>query len=96
MRLMGLVATYPRPRTSQEAPEHKVYPDLLRDLVVTRPNQAWCTCITCIPMCHGFAYLVAIMDWKSRAVLPWKISNTLDADFCVGALLDARDRKSVV
>ena len=90
MRPMGLVATYPKPRTSQKAPGHKIYPYLLRSLEVTEPNHVWCADITYIPMGRGFAYLVAIMDWKSRAVLSWKISNTLDTDFCVEALRDAR------
>jgi putative transposase len=91
MRWMGLTATYPKPKTSKKAPGHKIYPYLLRDLKVDRPNQAWCADITYIPMGRGFAYLVAIMDWHSRAVLGWKISNTLDSDFCVSALLQARE-----
>jgi putative transposase len=91
MRKMGLVAIYPKPRTSIKSPEHKVYPYLLRDLKVTRSNQAWCSDITYIPMRRGFAYLVAIMDWKSRAVLGWSISNTLDTDFCNEALEMARE-----
>ncbi len=90
MRRMGVVATYPKPRTSQIAPENKVYPYLLRDVEVSRPNHVWCSDITYIPMRRGFAYLVVIMDWNSRAVLGWKISNTLDTDFCLRALEDAR------
>ena len=90
MGLMGISAVYPKPRTSLQAPENKTYPYLLRNLTVTRPNQVWCADITYIPMGRGFAYLVAIMDWHSRAVLGWRISNTLDADFCVDALRDAR------
>ena len=91
MRRMGLVAIYPKPRTSLKSPEHKVYPYLLRNLDITRPNQVWCSDITYIPMKRGFAYLVVIMDWYSRAVLGWRISNTLDTDFCLRALEDARE-----
>jgi len=90
MRRMGLAAVYPKPRTSVMAPENKVYPYLLRHLVVDHPNQAWCSDITYSPMKRGFAYLVVIMDWNSRAVLGWRISNTLDARFCLEALADAR------
>ncbi len=90
MRKMGLRAIYPKPRTSLKSPENKVYPYLLRTLEVTRPNQVWCTDITYLPMKRGFAYLVVIMDWHSRAVLGWRISNTLDTDFCLRALEDAR------
>jgi len=90
MQEMGIVAIYPKPRTSVKSPEHKVYPYLLRRLEVTRPNQVWCADITYIPMGRGFAYLIAIMDWHSRAVLGWRISNTMDTDFCVEALRDAR------
>jgi len=89
--LMGLAAIYPKPRTSLKSPENEVYPDLLRHLEITRPNQVWGSDITYIPMRRGFAYLVAIMDWHSRAVLGWRISNTLDTDSCVQALLDARE-----
>jgi putative transposase len=85
MRLLGLEAIAPKPRTSQPSPDHKKYPYLLRDLAVERPDQVWCADITYIPMPGGFAYLVAIMDWHSRAVLAWRISNTLDAGFCVAA-----------
>lgn len=89
MRFMGLVAIYPKPRTSLKSLQHTIYPYLLRELKVTRPNQVWCSDITYIPMRHGFAYLVVIMDWYSRAVLAWRISNTLDTSFCVEALQEA-------
>jgi putative transposase len=89
MRLMGLEAIYPKPTTSQGHPAHKVYPYLLRDLVIERPNQVWCADITYIPMAKGFVYLVAVMDWFSRRVLAWRVSITMDADFCVEALHDA-------
>ena len=92
MRLMGLQAIYQRPRTSQPAPDHQVYPYLLRDLRIERVNQVWCADITYIPMARGFLYLVAIMDWVSRRVLAWRLSNTLDADFCIEALEDALAR----
>jgi putative transposase len=92
MRVMGLRALGPKPRTSKPAPGHKIYPYLLRDLVIKRPNQVWCADITYIPMSRGFLYLVAIMDWASRAVLAWRLSNTLDADFCVRALEEALAR----
>lgn len=85
MRLMGLEAIAPKPRTSQPSPEYKKYPYLLRGLAVERPDQVWCADITYVPLHGGFAYLVAIMDWHSRAVLAWRISNTLDAGFCVAA-----------
>ena len=89
MRTMGLEAVYPRPKTSKPHPEHKIYPYLLRDLVIDRPNQVWATDITYVPMHRGFMYLVAIMDWHSRKVLSWRVSNTLDAEFCVEALEEA-------
>ena len=89
MRKMGLEAVFPRPKTSKPHPDHKIYPYLLRNLEITRPNQVWCSDITYIPMSRGFMYLVAIMDWYSRKVLSWKLSNTLEADFCVEALEDA-------
>jgi putative transposase len=92
MRVMGLRALGPKPNTSKPAPGHKIYPYLLRDLVIDRPNQVWCADITYIPMGRGFLYLVAIMDWTSRAVLAWRLSNTLDADFCVRALEEAMAR----
>ncbi len=89
MRLMGLVAIYQRPNTSKPAPENKVYPYLLGGLRIERANQVWCADITYIPMPKGFLYLVAIMDWHSRAVVAWQLSNTLGADFCVEALEEA-------
>ena len=89
MRLMRLVPIYQEPNTSKKHPQHKVYPYLLRGMKIDRPNQVWCTDITYIPMRRGFLYLVAIMDWASRKVLAWRISNTLDADFCIKALKEA-------
>ncbi len=86
MRLMGLEAIHPKPRTSRPAPAHKVYAYLLRGLAITRVNQVWCADITYIPMARGFLYLVAVMDWVSRRVLAWRLSNTMDAAFCVDAL----------
>lgn len=92
MQLMGLAAIYCKPRTSAPHPEHKVYPYLLRDLAIERPNQVWCADVTYIPLRRGFLYLVAIMDWASRRVLAWRLSNTLDVAFCVAALEDALAR----
>ena len=89
MRLMGIAALYPKRRTSAPAPGHRVCPYLLRGLAITRPNQVWASDITYIPMARGFLYLVAIMDWFSRRVLAWRLSNTLDAGFCVAALEEA-------
>ena len=89
MGKMGLEAIYQKPRTSIPAQEHKTYPYLLRNVDINRPNQAWCADITYIPMRRGFLYLVAVMDWHSRKVLSWRLSNTMDADFCVLALEDA-------
>lgn len=89
MRKMGLRAVYQAPRTSEPHPEHRIYPYLLRDLTIDRPNQVWCADITYIPMRRGFLYLVAIMDWYSRKVLAWRLSNTMDSDFCVAALEEA-------
>ena len=89
MRQMGLAALYPKPNTSRAHHAHKVYPYLLRGLAIKRPNQVWCADITYIPMRKGFVYLVAIMDWHSRKVLSWRLSNTLDAAFCVAALREA-------
>ncbi len=86
LRIMGLEAIYPKPRTSQAAPEHKIYPYRLRNVAVTVPNQVWCADITYIPMPTGFMYLVAIMDWYSRYVLGWRLSNTLDGQFCLDTL----------
>ena len=89
MRLMGLQAIFPRPRTTIMAAGHKVYPYLLRHLPIMRPNQVWSTDITYIPMLRGFMYLVAIIDWYSRYVLAWQLSNTLDGLFCLDALEQA-------
>ena len=89
MRVMGLSAIYRRPRTSIPAPCHQVYPYLLNALAITRPNQVWSADITYIPMARGFLYLVAIIDWYSRYVISWRLSNTLDADFCALALEEA-------
>ena len=86
MRLLGVHALYQRPRTSQPHPAHRISPSLLRDLPITRPNHVWCTDVTDIPLRRGFLYLVAVMDWASRTVLSWRLSNTLDAHFCVEAL----------
>jgi putative transposase len=86
MRLMGIAGLGPKPRTTKPAPGHKVYPYLLRDLVIDRPNQVWAADITYIPIGRGFLYLVAIIDWFSRAVLAWRLSNTMDTAFCVDAL----------
>src|SRR5438045_2060444 len=92
MRMTGLVAVYQRPNTSKSATAHKVYPYLLGGLSIERVNQVWCSDITYIPLAKGFIYLVAIMDWHSRAVLAWRLSNTLHADFCVDALDEALRR----
>ena len=89
MRLMGLAAIYQAPRTSVAHPGHEVYPYLLRQLRIDRPNHVWCADITYIPVRRGFLYLVAVMDWGSRRVLSWRLSNSLDADFCVEALEEA-------
>ncbi|MFZ1772569.1 MAG: DDE-type integrase/transposase/recombinase [Rhizobiaceae bacterium] len=89
MRLMRLMPIYQKPDTSRPAKGHKTYPYLLGGLRVERPNQVWCADITYLPMCRGFLYLVAVMDWFTRKVLAWRISNTLEADFCVEALNEA-------
>ena len=89
MRQMGLEAIYPKPKTSRPHPEHKVYPYLLRYMKIDRPNQVWCADITYITLARGFMYLVAVMDWHSRKVLSWRVSNTLDSSFCVEALEEA-------
>ena len=89
MRLMGLQAIYRAPRTSEPHPGYRVYPYLLKGLVIERANHVWCADISYIPVRRGFLYLVAIMDWASRHVLAWRLSNSLDADFCVEALDDA-------
>lgn len=89
MRKMGLSAIYQKPNTSKPHPEHTIYPYLLRGMAIDKPNKVWCADITYIPMRRGFLYLVAIMDWYSRKVLAWRLSNSLDADFCIAALEDA-------
>ena len=89
MRKMGIAAIYRKPKTSAPGTGHRIYPYLLRKLVIDRPNQVWATDITYIPMAKGFVYLVAIMDWASRRVLAWRTSNTLTAEFCVEALEEA-------
>jgi putative transposase len=86
MRLMGIAALGPKPKTTKPAPGHKIYPYLLRDIVIDRPNQVWAADITDIPIGRGFLYLVAIIDWASRAVLAWRLSNTMDTAFCIDAL----------
>ena len=86
MRIMGLEGLFPGRKTTIPAPEHKVYPYLLRGLTIDRPNQVWCSDITYIPLRHGFLYLVAVMDWYSRHVLAWRLSNTMETTFCVAAL----------
>jgi putative transposase len=92
MRTMGIAALYPRKRTSLPGVGHRVYPYLLRGLSIERANQVWCSDITYVPMERGFMYLVAIMDWYSRFVLSWRLSNTLESEFCVSALEEALSR----
>jgi len=92
MKKMGIAAMYRKPKTSKPHPAHKVYPYLLRGLEITRANHVWAADITYLPMARGFCYLVAIMDWASRKVLAWRLSNTLDASFCVEALREALTR----
>ena len=89
MRLMGIAALGPKPKTTKPAPGHKIFPYLLRDLVIDRPNQVWAADITYIPIGRGFLYLVAIIDWASRAVLAWRLSNTMDVAFCEGLWMPA-------
>lgn len=89
MLLMGIQSLSPKPGTSKRQPKHPVYPYLLRGMTIDRPNQVWATDITYIPMARGFMYLIAIMDWNSRKVLSWRLSNTLDTRFCVEALKEA-------
>ena len=89
MAKMGLSPIYQKPRTSTPHPQHPVYPYLLRGLAIDRPNQVWCADITYLPMRRGFLYLVAIMDWATRKVLSWRVSNTMEADFCIEALEEA-------
>lgn len=92
MRTMGLEAIYPKPKTSKRNKEHRTYPYLLRNMQIDRPNQVWCSDITYCPMAKGFMYLVVVMDWYSRKILSWRLSNTLDSSFCVDALEDAIHR----
>ena len=92
MRLTGLEAIYQAPRTSDPHPGHRIYPYLLKNMVIDRPNQVWCADITYIPVQRGFLYLVAIMDWATRHVLAWRLSNTMDSRFCVEALNEALSR----
>ena len=89
MRSMNLLAIYPKPKLSRKHPEHRIYPYLLKGLNIIRANQVWCADITYIQLVKGFCYLVAVMDWYSRYVLSWRISNTLEADFCVECVEDA-------
>jgi hypothetical protein len=92
MRLMGIAALGPKPRTTKPAPGHKIYPYLLRDAAIERANHVWAADITYIPIGRGFLYLVAIIDWASRAVLAWRLSNTMDVSFCLAALEEALAR----
>lgn len=92
MRRMGIEALYRKPNTSKPHPEHKIYPYLLRNLEVARPNHAWAADITYIPMKRGFVYLFAVLDWASRRVLSWRLSNTMTTDFCLEAVQEAIDR----
>ena len=92
MKKMGIEARYRRPKTTKAAPGHKVYPYLLRNMAVTRPNQVWAMDITYVPMARGFVYLAAVVDWFSRKVLAWRLSITLSADFCIEALEEALAR----
>lgn len=95
MRRMGIEAIYRKPRTSQRHPAHRVYPYLLRHLEITRPNHVWAADITYIPMKRGFVYLFAVLDWASRRVLAWRLSNTLTTDFCLDAVQEAITRSGV-
>ena len=95
MRRMGIMALYPKANTSRPGKGHKIYPYLLKGLTIDRPNQVWATDISYVPMARGFVYVVAIMDWYSRKVLAWRVSNTMDADFCVDALEEAISRYGV-
>ncbi|MEZ4710664.1 MAG: DDE-type integrase/transposase/recombinase [Caldilineaceae bacterium] len=89
MGLMGLHAIYPKPRARKRPREHRIYPYLLRHMQIVAPNQVWSTDITYLPLAHGFMYLVAVMDWYSRFVLSWRLSNTLENAFCISALEEA-------
>ena len=93
MKRMGIEALYRRPRTTKPEPGHKIYPYLLRDLQITRPNQVWAMDITYIPMARGFVYLTVVLDWFSRRLLAWRLSITMEASFCVEALEDRDDRR---
>src|SRR5690606_37318939 len=87
--VMGLEAMYPKRRTTRQGVGHKIYPYLLRNVEISRPDQVWSSDITYIPMRHGFLYLAAVLDWYSRYVLAWRLSNTLDGSFCLEALDEA-------
>ena len=89
MQIMGIEAIYPKPNTSKRNPAHKIYPYLLRNLVINRPSQVWATDVTYIPMPSGFSYLTVILDWYSRKILSWRLSNSMDSQFCVDALEEA-------
>ena len=92
MALTGLAPIYQRPQTTVPNPEHRVWPYLLRGVVVDRPNQVWAMDTTCIPMRRGFLYLAAVMDWATRKMLSWRVSNTMDVEFCLEALQEALAR----
>jgi putative transposase len=92
MAKMGLEPIYRRPRTTVPHPGHQIHPYLLREMVIDRPNQVWCADITYIPMRRGFLYLVAVMDWSTRKVLSWRVSNTMDVEFCIEAVNEALAR----
>jgi putative transposase len=92
MRQMGIEAVYPKPHTSRPHPEHRIYPYLLRELTIDHANHVWAADITYVPMARGFMYLVAVMDWHSRKILSWRVSNTLNSDFCNQALQEALER----
>ncbi len=92
MKRMGVEALYRKPNTSKPAPGHKIYPYLLRKLPITRPDQVWAMDITYIPMARGFIYLAAVLDWFTRRVLSWRVSITLEADFCIEAVEEALTR----
>ena len=92
MQKMGIMAIYQKPNTSKPHSEHKIYPYLLRGVDIQEPNRVWCADVMYIPMRRGFLYLIAVMDWYSRKVLSWRLSNTLDVDFCVAALEEALNK----
>lgn len=99
MKVMGIEAMVPKPNTSKPAPGHKIYPYLLREKAIEAADEAWCTDITYLPMESGHAYLIAIMDWHTRAVLSWEVSNTMDTNFCLRAFrraLDETGRKPLI